>query len=88
MLHVGLTRETMLHHQAAYMRTDEYWLERWTIFCALLWAVYTFSEQHTIAVMCFIKSPFVAAATSISMLMLYLIVGSGTLRSMLATSER
>lgn len=72
---------------ASYMRADDFWLERWTIFCALLWAVYTFAEQHTIAIMCFVKSPFVATVTSMSMLMLYLIVGSGTLRSMLATHE-
>lgn len=72
---------------ASYMRADDFWFERWSIFCALLWALYTFSEQHTIAIMCFVKSPFVATVTSISMLMLYLILGSGTLRSMLATTE-
>ncbi|KAI1292779.1 ATP-binding cassette sub-family G member 5 [Halotydeus destructor] len=72
---------------AAYMRTDDYWLERWTIFCGLLWAIYTFSEQHTIAIMCFVKSSFAATVTSMTLLMVYLVLGSGSLRSMLATQE-
>lgn len=72
---------------SAGFRADDYWVERWTIFCALLWAIYTFSEQHTVALMCFIRSPYTACVTSITFLMFYLILGSGTLRSVLAMNE-
>lgn len=69
------------------LRHDAFWLERWSIFCAILWAIYTFAEQHTIAIMCFIKSPFIAAITSIYFLCFDLILGSGTLRSMWAAPD-
>ncbi|RWS15547.1 ABC transporter sub-family G-like protein 12 [Dinothrombium tinctorium] len=72
---------------AAGLRADEWWLERWAIFCATLWAVFTFAEQHTIAIMCFIKSPFIATITSIYFLNFYLILGCGTFRSMLAAPD-
>ncbi|RWS20546.1 ABC transporter sub-family G-like protein 12, partial [Leptotrombidium deliense] len=72
---------------AAGFRADDWWLERWTIFCATLWAVYTFAEQHTIAILCFIKSPFIAVVTSIYLLNVYLILGNGTFRSVLAAPE-
>ncbi|OTF70716.1 ABC transporter sub-family G-like protein, partial [Euroglyphus maynei] len=44
-------------------RIDGYWMERWIIFCSVLWGVYTFVEQFTIAIMCFVKSPFKASLT-------------------------
>lgn len=68
-------------------RIDEYWLERWIVFCGVLWGVYTFVEQFTIAIMCFVKSPFQAAMSAIYMLTPLLIMGSTTLRSMLASSN-
>lgn len=69
------------------LRYDDYWLERWSIFCAVLWAIYAYAEQHTIAIMCFIKSPFVAALTSIYLLTFDLVLGSTTLRSMLSAPD-
>ena len=69
------------------LRYDDFWLERWTIFCAVLWAIYAYAEQHTIAVMCFIKSPFVAAVTTIYLLCFDLVLGSSALRSMLAAPD-
>ena len=66
-------------------RIDGYWLERWIIFCSVLWGVYTFVEQFTIAIMCFVKSPFKASLTSCYLLTPWLIIGSTTLRSMLAS---
>ncbi|CAG2100894.1 unnamed protein product [Medioppia subpectinata] len=69
------------------LRYDDYWLERWSIFCAILWAIYAFTEQHTIAVMCFVKSPFMAAVTTIYCLSFLLVLGSTTLRSMLAAPD-
>lgn len=69
------------------LRWDGYWIERWIIFCSILWAVYVFAEQHTIALMCFVKSPFNVTVTSLTFLMFYLILGSGTIRSGLAMNE-
>ncbi|XP_054165493.1 ATP-binding cassette sub-family G member 5-like [Oppia nitens] len=69
------------------LRYDDYWIERWSIFCAILWAIYSFTEHHTIAIMCFIKSPFMSTVTSIYLLCFYLVLGSTTLRSMLAAPD-
>lgn len=69
------------------LRSDGFWIERWVIFCSVLWAVSTFAEQHTIAVMCFVRSPFNVAVTSLTLLMFYLILGTGTIRSGLAMNE-
>ena len=69
------------------LRMDDYWLQRWIIFCGVLWGVYTFVEQFTIAVMCVVKSSFDAALISIYLLTPLLIAGSTTLRSMLAASN-
>lgn len=69
------------------LRYDEFWAERWNMFCAILWAVYTFAEQFTIAIMCFVKSPFIAALSTIYFLCFDLILGSGSLRSMLAAPD-
>lgn len=68
-------------------RADEFYLERWIIFCAVLWAVYAFVEQFTIGVMCFIKSPFQAFLSTIYALVPMLILGSTTLRSMVASTN-
>ena len=76
-----------LFYWASGMRSDDHWMERWVIFSSILWAVYTFAEQHTIAIMCFVRSPFNATVTSLSLLMLYLVLGSGSMRSSLAMTE-
>ncbi len=72
---------------SSQLRYDDFWLERWSIFCAILWAIYAYAEQHTIAIMCFVKSPFIAALTTIYFLCFDLVLGSSTLRSMLAAPD-
>lgn len=70
------------------LRIDsEYWIERWIIFVAILWTIYTFAEQHTIAIMCFIRSPFNVSVVTMTLVSFYMILGSGTLRSVLAMGE-
>lgn len=85
---VSISLASFLLYWASGLRSeDDLWLTRCLIFSSTLWAVYTFAEQHTIAVMAFIRSPFNAVATTISLLSLYLILGSGTTRSVLAMTE-
>ena len=76
-----------LIYWSAGLRSDSYYAERWIIFSSILWAIYTFSEQHTISIACFIRSPFKITLVSITLTMFYLILGSGTLRSTLAMNE-
>lgn len=68
-------------------RADEYWLERWIVFCAVLWGLATFVEQFTIGLMCFIKSSFQVSLTAGYCLMPLLVLGSTSLRSMVAASN-
>ncbi|XP_053203807.1 ATP-binding cassette sub-family G member 5-like isoform X2 [Panonychus citri] len=76
-----------LIYWAAGLRYDSYYLERWGLFTAILWAVHTFAEQHTVAFLCFIKSPFTASVTSSTFLNLYMIFGCAFLRSTLSAPE-
>ncbi|XP_074602676.1 ATP-binding cassette sub-family G member 5 isoform X2 [Brevipalpus obovatus] len=69
------------------LRHDTQWLERWGLFSAIIWALYTFAEQHTLAIMCLIKSPFIAAVTSSAFMNIYMVLGSAFLRSMLSAPD-
>lgn len=66
---------------------DEYWLQRWNIFCGVLCAVHTFAEQFTIGLLCFIKSPFNCALASIYIINCALIAGSGLLKNTISTGD-
>lgn len=66
-------------------RIDEYWLERWIVFCSVLWGLYTFVEQLTIGLMCFVRSSFNASLSASYFLTPFLIMGSTSFRSMLAS---
>ncbi|XP_054707805.1 LOW QUALITY PROTEIN: ATP-binding cassette sub-family G member 5-like [Uloborus diversus] len=61
--------------------------ERWAMFCATLWAVYSFSEQQTMALMMVIRSSFTSFVTSIYILIAYITCSSGTVRSLTALPE-
>ena len=49
-----------------------YWL--------VLWACFLFAEQQTISLMMVIKSSYTAVTTSVACTILYLVLGSGTVR--------
>lgn len=68
-------------------RADEYWLERWIIFCAVLWCLSAFVEQFTIGLMCFIKSSFQVSLAACYCLTPLLVLGSTSLRSMVAAAN-
>lgn len=52
----------------------------WLIFGSVLWAVWAFVEQQTVALMMVVKSSYSAAAASIALTTFYLLVASATLR--------
>ena len=52
-----------------------------------LWACYLYAEQVTMAIMLVIKSSYTAASLTISMFIVFLILGSGTVRSLSAMPE-
>lgn len=52
----------------------------WVVFGSVLWAVWAFVEQQTIALMIFVKSSYSAGATSVALTSLYLLVASASLR--------
>lgn len=62
----------------------EHWHYRWTVFAATLWGVAAFAEQTTIGVMAFVKGRFRAAVTASTLLTPALLLGSATVRSMMA----
>lgn len=78
---------SLFYWLAGWRLDNDYWLERWIIFAAILWAIYAFAEQHTIAVMCFIRSPFNVSVVTMTLISFYLILGSGTLRSVIAMND-
>ncbi|XP_063227758.1 ATP-binding cassette sub-family G member 5 [Bacillus rossius redtenbacheri] len=59
----------------------------WLLFASVLWSCHLLAEQQTIALLMVIKSAFTAAVTSIYCTTLYLILGSGALRSFHGLSE-
>ncbi|XP_022254351.1 ATP-binding cassette sub-family G member 5-like [Limulus polyphemus] len=61
--------------------------DRWAAFCGVLWAVFTFAEQQTIALMIFIRSSYTAFLTSTCILLVYIILASGTVRTMAALPD-
>ncbi|KAK8729004.1 hypothetical protein OTU49_008581 [Cherax quadricarinatus] len=54
----------------------------WAVFGSVLWAVWAFIEQQTIALMMIIKSSYTAGAISIALTTFYLLVASASLRSL------
>ena len=51
-----------------------------------LWACYIFAQQQTISFMVVIKSTYTAAICSIYVTIVYLILGSGTVRYLVKSS--
>ena len=73
-------RGTAVHYENQYFPDFLfYWLA--------LWACYIFAEQVTITIMLVIKSSYTAASISIYMFIVFLILGSGTVRSLSAMPE-
>ena len=58
-----------------------------SIFCGVLCAVHTFAEQFTIALLCFIRSPFNCALASVYLINCALIAGSGLLKNTIETGD-
>ncbi|XP_067124496.1 ATP-binding cassette sub-family G member 5 [Centruroides vittatus] len=58
--------------------------DRWAKFCAVLWTVYIFAEHQTIILMNYIRSSFTTFVTSIYILVVYITLASGTVRSLIA----
>ncbi|XP_050735234.1 ATP-binding cassette sub-family G member 5-like [Eriocheir sinensis] len=54
----------------------------WVVFGSVLWAVWAFVEQQTIALMIIVKSSYSAGATSVALTTLNLLVASASLRSL------
>lgn len=52
----------------------------WVVFGSVLWAVWAFVEQQTIALMIIVKSSYSAGATSVALTTLNLLVASASLR--------
>ncbi|GIY41732.1 ATP-binding cassette sub-family G member 5 [Caerostris darwini] len=61
--------------------------ENWATFCAVLWTVYTFAEQQTIATMMIIRSSYTTFITNAYILIIYITFASGTVRSLTALPE-
>ncbi|XP_037795973.1 ATP-binding cassette sub-family G member 5-like [Penaeus monodon] len=59
----------------------------WLIFGSVLWAVWAFVEQQTVALMMVVKSSYSAAAASIALTTFYLLVASATLRSLVGLPD-
>ncbi|XP_064091004.1 ATP-binding cassette sub-family G member 5-like [Macrobrachium nipponense] len=59
----------------------------WLIFGSVLWAVWAFVEQQTIALMMIVKSSYSAAATSVSLTTFYLLIASASLRSLVGLPD-
>ncbi|XP_066990295.1 ATP-binding cassette sub-family G member 5 isoform X1 [Macrobrachium rosenbergii] len=59
----------------------------WVIFGSVLWAVWAFVEQQTIALMMIVKSSYSAAATSVSLTTFYLLIASASLRSLVGLPD-
>uniref|UniRef100_A0A146KX20 ATP-binding cassette sub-family G member 5 n=1 Tax=Lygus hesperus TaxID=30085 RepID=A0A146KX20_LYGHE len=56
-------------------------VEDWAVFGGVLWGSYLLSEQQTIALLMVLKREFNAIITSVYLCLLYLVLGSGILRS-------
>ncbi|XP_064476480.1 ATP-binding cassette sub-family G member 5-like isoform X2 [Ornithodoros turicata] len=61
--------------------------ERWATFCGVLWAVYAFAEQLTVAVMMLVKSSFAAFLTSAYILVVCIALATGTVRSLVVLPD-
>ncbi|KAK7063157.1 ATP-binding cassette sub- G member 5 [Halocaridina rubra] len=59
----------------------------WVIFGSVLWAIWAFVEQQTIALMMIVKSSYSAAAVSVSLTSFYLLVASASLRSLVGLPD-
>jgi hypothetical protein len=73
------------HSDAAEDSDSEQWLEYayfpdLVAFWIALWACHAFAEQHTIAALMVIKSSFTAITASVALAVLYLVLGSATMR--------
>jgi len=71
---------------------EETWTENgyfpdFLLYWLTLWSCFMFAEQQTIAFMVVIKSTYTAALCSIYLTIIYLILGSGTVRSMSGLPE-
>jgi len=75
-----LEKTTNIHYENSYYPDFLlYWLA--------LWGSYLFAEQQTISFMLVVKSSYTAATASIYLAILYLILGSGTVRSLSSLPE-
>lgn len=61
--------------------------ERWATFCGVLWTIYAFAEQITVAVMMLIKSSFVSFVTSAYILVICITLATGTVRSLVVLPD-
>ncbi|UYV84946.1 ABCG5 [Cordylochernes scorpioides] len=61
--------------------------DRWAMFCGALWAVYVFAEQQTMSLMLLIRNQYTAFLTSTYILLVYIILASGTVRTLLALPQ-
>ncbi|CAL4134223.1 unnamed protein product [Meganyctiphanes norvegica] len=59
----------------------------WVMFGSVLWALWAFVEQQTLALMMVVKSSYCAAATSTALTIFYLLVASASLRSLVGLPE-
>jgi len=75
-----LSTSSDIHYENSYYPDFLlYWLA--------LWACYLFAEQQTISIMLVVKSSYTAATASIYLTILYLCLGSGTVRSLSSLPE-
>uniref|UniRef100_A0A2P2I991 ATP-binding cassette sub-family G member 5-like n=3 Tax=Hirondellea gigas TaxID=1518452 RepID=A0A2P2I991_9CRUS len=54
----------------------------WLVFGSVLWAVWGFVQQQTIALMLVVRSSYNAASTSVTITIVYLLIGAATIRSL------
>lgn len=81
---ISVTGAATIIYAGTKMREE--W-ERWATFCAILWTVYAFAEQQTIALMMVVRSSYKSFIASIYILILYIACASGTVRSLTALPE-
>ena len=57
------------------------------IYWLALWSCYIFAEQQTLSLLIVVKSSYTAALSSIYITIVYLVLGSGTVRSLASLPE-
>ncbi|PSN35410.1 hypothetical protein C0J52_23893 [Blattella germanica] len=70
-----------------YMLTEMNGTTEWLLFGAVQLACYLLAQQQTIAIMLVVRSSFTAAVISIYITIIYLMLGSGSLRAFSSLSE-